>query len=300
VDRNGKEEPIAAEANSYMYPRISPDGTRLALTVWAGREADIWIWDLARETMTRLTFVPGEDSWPIWTPDSKRIVYRSSRGGGGFDVNVKAADGTGEIEKLFSFPDYPGPFSWAKDGKTLLSWDLTSSPLQTDISMFSVEGDHARVPLLHATYNEDHPQISPDGQWMAYASNESGRNEVYVRPFPEVNKGQLRVSIGGGYGPLWSPDGRELFYRNGESVLAVSVKTNPSFQYGKPKVLFQGIYFYEFVGQAALPYWDISPDGKRFLMLKPYADTSPAAGGPRKINIVLNWLEELKQHVPVK
>ena len=165
--------------------------------------------------------------------------------------------------------------------------------------MLSMEGDHARKPLLQEKYDEVQPEISHDGRWMAYTSNESGATEVYVRPFPEVNKGKWQASTGGGDSPLWSPDGRELFYLNGDAVMAASVQTDPSFNLvGTPKVLFRGKY----VG--ALPAggtpWDISPDGKRFLMMKESGSTPLAGGGPRKINIVLNWTEELKQRVPVK
>jgi len=300
VGRDGKETPISAVPNEYNYPaRISPDGTRLALSIVTGENSSIWIWDFFRETMTRLTFDEGENAWPLWTPDSKQIVYRSARDHIHYDIKRKAADGAGEVEKLGSLPNLPGPFAWSKDGEMILSWDLTISPLQTDITTFSFEGDHAQKPLLQSKYNEDHPQISRDGRWMAYASNESGQNEVYMRRFPEVNKGRWQVSTSGGNGPLWSPDGRELYYRNGDSVIAVSVETEPVFKAGKPRELFRGSYYTENVGQAALPMWDISPDGKRFLMMKEIS--SPSTGeSPRKINVVVNWFEELKQRVPTK
>jgi Tol biopolymer transport system component len=304
VNREGKEQPLSAPVNSYGFPsnsapRISPDGTRVALTFSIGANENIWIWDFAHESMTRLTFDEGEDGWPLWSPDSKRIVYRSRD----HEINRRAADGSGEVEKLGSLPDsgldIPGPFSWSRDGKTLLSWDLILSPLHTDIGSISLEGGLSRKPLLQEKYNKDHPQVSPDGRWLAYASNESGHNEVYVRSFPEVNKGRWQISMDGGNGPLWSPNGRELFYRNGDSVMAVSVETEPTFKPGKPKMLFRGTYFSDNIGQAVLPRWDISPDGKRFLMMKESGQTS-TGGAPRKINIVLNWLEELKARVPTK
>jgi dipeptidyl aminopeptidase/acylaminoacyl peptidase len=169
------------------------------------------------------------------------------------------------------------------------------------IGMISAEGDHPRKTLLQQGSMEIQPKISPDGRCMAYTSSESGRNEIYVRPFPEVNKGRWQVSTSGGDSPLWSRDGRELFYLNGDAVMAVSVKTEPSFDIvGTPQVLFRGMYV------SAAPDngtpWDISTDGKRFLMIKPPASTSaaPAAAGPRRINIVVNWFEELKQQVPLK
>jgi serine/threonine protein kinase len=304
VNRQGKEEPLAAAPNEYSLFKISPDGTRVALTVGTSPNQDIWIWDVVRESMTRLTFDERDDSVPLWTPDGKRIVYSSLREAGTpGGIFWKAADGTGEVEKLAPAPNRGiYPFSRSKDGKTLALWEVTLAPLQTDIGMLSMEGDHARKPLLQEKYNEDYPQISPDGRWLAYASNESGKYEVYVRSFPDVNKGgRWQISTNGGDSPLWSPDGRELFYRNGDSFMAVEVETDPAFRPAKPKVLFKGTYF-----STGAPFdftlWDISPDGRRFLMMKPPAWTgaAPTTAGPRKINIVLNWFEELKQRVPGK
>ena len=200
----------------------------------------------------------------------------------------------GKIEKLGSVPDLePYPHSWSKDEKALVAFENTMAPTyQANIGMISMEGDHARKPLLNAKHNEMEPQISPDGQWMAYQSNESGKDEVYVRPFPDVSRGQWQVSTNGGDSPLWSPDGQELFYRSGESFIAVDIETEPVFKRGKSQVLFNGRYSSS-IDFFAYVYWDIHPDGKRFLMLK-----ASAAVSPRKINIVLNWLEELRQRVP--
>jgi serine/threonine-protein kinase len=155
-----------------------------------------------------------------------------------------------------------------------------------------MEGDHARKPLLQEKDWEKDPRISHDGRWMAYASNESGKYEVYVRPFPDVNKGKWRVSTGGGNTPLWSPDDRELFYRSGDAAMAAPVETEPTFKSGTPTVLFHAT-FPGVIGidMTDFAYWDIHPDGKRFLMLK-------NAEAPRKINVVVNWTEELKQRVP--
>ena len=170
------------------------------------------------------------------------------------------------------------------------------TPGNGDIGLISMEGDHVRKPLLQEKYQEKDPRISPDGRWMAYASNESGKHEVYVRPFPDVNTSRWPVSTSGGNTPLWSPNGRELFYCVGDEVMAVPVETEPTFKAGKPTVLFRRTHIrstgLDFTNTT---YWDISPDGKRFLMLK-----DAVAGGSRKINIVMNWFEELKQKVPTK
>ena len=305
VDRNGKEEPLAAApSDAYRAFRISPDGTRVALTLDNGSKSDIWIWDLLRETGTRLTFDEGSE-YPLWTLDGKRIAFSSSRRGMVLgDVYWKAADGTGEEERLGTVPSRSlYPWSWSRDGKTLVLMDQTVRSeaagflAVSHIGSLSIEGDRKWKPLLQLQFYEGHPQISPNGQWMAYTSRESvgSQPEVYVRPFPDLGEGKWQISTGGGQNPLWSHDGRELFYRAGDSVFAVDVQTaEPTFKYGKPKLLFQGAYIA--IGHG----WDLSKDGKRFLMLKRAETTPSAAEGPRRINVVLNWLEELKQRVPTK
>jgi serine/threonine-protein kinase len=296
VNREGKEESLSPPPNKYLSFRISPDGKRVALQA-ATPKHDIWIWDIVRETMTRLTLNEGANTDPLWTLDGKRIVYTSSRENifGMGDIYWKAADGTGEVEKLASSPGRGlFPRSWSRDGKNLVLWEWTLSPMQSDIGLLSMEGDHVRKPLFQENYWKKDPRISHDGKWMAYASSESGKYEVYVRPFPDVNKGKWQVSTSGGNSPLWSSDDRELFYRSGDEAMAVPVETEPDFKPGKATVLFRGTFpGYPGVDSPDFTYWDISPDGKRFLMLKP-----SAAEARRKINIVLNWLEELKQRVP--
>jgi dipeptidyl aminopeptidase/acylaminoacyl peptidase len=165
----------------------------------------------------------------------------------------------------------------------------------------SVEGDRTKKLLLHEKYAEMDPQISPDGRWMAYASDESGRFEIYVRPYPEVKGGKWQVSTSGGIWPLWSRDGRELFYRSGNAFMAVWVKTGPTFSLETPRMMFRGTYAF-FPTIPNVSNWEISPDGKRFLMIKSSASSGSAseAPEPRKITIVLNWFEELKQRVRVK
>jgi Tol biopolymer transport system component len=168
-----------------------------------------------------------------------------------------------------------------------------------------MEGDHALKPVLQEDYAEQVPRISPDGRWMAYYSDESNPNadrNIYVRSFPDVNKGHWQISTNGGSSPLWSPDGRELFYiGDDDAAMAVSVKTDPTFSIvGTPRMLFNGGAYVTNQG-GEYPPWDISPDGKRFVMIKrppSKADVS-AAEEPRKIIIVANWFEELKQRVPV-
>jgi serine/threonine-protein kinase len=299
VDRKGKEEPLSATPNNYREPRISPDGTKVALTILGGEKQDVWIWDLVREAMPRLTFNEGSIC-ALWTPDGKRIAFAKRGAGRASVVYWKAADGTGEEEKLGSAPNRLNlPWSWSGDGHTLALFEVSlSGQMGYDIGTLSMKGNHEWKPLLNQKHGEVQPKISPDGKWIAYASSESGKLEIYVRPFPEVNKGRWQVSTSGGNTPLWSPSGRELFYLNEDAVMRVPVESGPAFNAGKPETLFRGAYvrFSALDGQP----WDINPDGKRFLMIKEPAAVASAGGGPSKINIVINWFEELKQRVPVK
>jgi len=310
VGRDGNEEPIEAEADGYYHPRISPDGTQIASSITNGQTADIWIWHLVRKTKTRLTFNTADDLMPLWTPDGKRIAFYSQRETG-MGAYWKAADGTGKTEPISPLSgaiQAQIPSSWADNGKTMVIADITADSLSGislniipfDIAALSMEGDEDRRLLLHEKYSEVQPRVSPDGSWLAYTSDESGRNQIYVRPFPDVEEGRWQISTDGGDSPLWAPDGGELFYRSADAVMAVSVETEPAFSFETPVTLFQG----EYVGAsfALLRFemnpWDISPDGKRFLMMKGNQISTTETISPRRINIILNWFEELKDRVP--
>ncbi len=300
VDRKGIEEPIKAAPQMYRYPKISPDGKKVAFAIPRDQGSDLWIYDLARETPTRLTFEDGYHLQPIWTPDGKRIVYGSRpTNKDRYSVYWKATDGTGKSELIGSSQDRSlMPWSFSRDGKTLAMTEVAAGQ-NLDIGILSMEANYTIKLLLQEQYTEMQPKISPDGRWMAYASYESGgRAEIYVRPFPEVEGGRWQVSSNGGETPLWSPNGREIFYRKDDAVMAASVETEGSFKSGKPEFLFRGPYVV--LGANEGHPWDISADGKRFLMMKGAGSASSTTGGPRKINIVLNWFEELKQRVPSK
>jgi len=297
VNHDGKEEPLSAPPKAYWNFSVSPDGKRVALHVISPKH-DVWIWEIVGKTLTPLTLDEGADSLnPLWTLDGKRIVYTSSHENAWFgDLYWRAADGTGKAEMLASSPDRGlFPWSWSHDGKTLVLWEGTRSPRQSDIGLLSMVGDHARQPLLHEKYNETNPRVSPDGRWMAYVSDQTGSSEVYVRPFPNVNDGMWKVSTGGGYAPLWSRNSREVYYLSGDAAWSVPVETEPTFKPGRSRVLFHGA-FPGRTGEVTtdITTWNIGLDG-RFLMMK-----DDVAEAPRKINIVLHWLEELKQRVPVK
>ena len=293
VDREGREEPLAAETRRYFDPRISPDGSRVAADIWEADNEDVWIYDLRRQTSTRLTFDQANDEdRPVWTPDGLRVVFTSTRDGGNINLFWKAADGTGQVERLTTSANFQIPSFFSPDGKSLVFSELNPET-GWDLAVLSMEGDPTAKPLLQTPFREDRPAISPDGRWMAYRSDESGRFEVYVRPFPNVADGKWQISREGGTSPLWGPGGRELFYRRGQAMMRARIQTEPTFSHRRPEELFTGEY------SAAIFYgrsYDISPDGQRFLMLKPaeLAEQTSAS----QIIVVQNWFEELKRLVP--
>jgi serine/threonine-protein kinase len=283
VDRKGQEELLAAEPQGYQSPRISPDGSRLAITISESGGSDVWIYDLEGEILTRFTFDPAVDHFPVWTPDGQRIVFDSSRAGAGHNLFWKAADGTGQVERLTTSPNYQMADSFSPDGKRLVFREVAEP---RDLQLLSMEDERTSQPLIQSQFNDTRGRISPNGHWIAYESDESGRQEIHVRPFPNVEEGKWQISSDGGQTPVWGPNGQELFYRNGEAMMVVNIQTEPTFTAGSPVVLFTGRYTSTLVVN-----YDISPDGQRFLMIK-------EEEGPGQINVVLNWFEELKRLVP--
>ena len=288
VDRQGQEEPLGAPPRVYNYPRLSPDGTRVALDLW-DQEDDIWIWDLRRETLTRLTFDSGIDRFPVWAPDSTRVVFIS---GAPLGLSWKAADGTGAVERLTESAGNQFGHSFSPDGESLVLSE-TESETGQDLRVLSLAGDRGIETLVATEFEEWNGEISPDGRWMAYQSNQSGRTEVYVRPFPNVDDGLWQISTSGGTRPLWASDGRELFYRRGPALMTVPVQTEPGFTPGTPEVVFESDD-YPSVGNGR--DYDVSADGQRFLMLTPAGGAEDA--GPPQIILVQNWFEELRRLVP--
>ena len=293
VDRDGREEALAAEPRAYRYPRISPDGSQVALDV-RDQEEDIWIWDFARETLRRLTFDPGNDLYPTWTPDGERLAFSSARGGNQ-NLFSKAADGTGTVERLTESENLQHAHFFSPDGKQLVYRELYPQT-GSDFGVRLMDGDGSLTPLLVTEFNERNAEISPDGRWLAYESDASGQYEIFVRPFPNVDEGQLQISTGGGTEPLWTQDGSELFYLDsGGQLTAVSVRIDPSLDFGNAEVVLEESYLSAAPGATGRTY-DVSPNGERFLRIKEGGageQTSPA-----ELILVQNWLEELKRLVP--
>ena len=291
VDREGREEPLETGPRTYTNPRISPDGTRVALDV-RDQEFDIWIWDFTRETLTRLTFDPQGDSYPAWTPDGQRVAFASVRDGAQH-LFWKAADGTGSVEQLAAGENGQLSPAFSPDGAQLVFRE-NHPETGSDLRVLSMDGTGEAEPLLVTEFDERNAELSPDGRWMAYESNASGAPEIYVRPFPDVDAGRWQVSTDGGRQPLWGPDGRELFFRTTAEALArVSVQPGTSFVAGNPAVVFEGSYF---VGGGGRTY-DISPDGQRFLMIKQGGQATDSAA-QNQIIMVENWFTELERLVP--
>jgi eukaryotic-like serine/threonine-protein kinase len=283
VSRDGKEQPLAAPPRAYGWPRISPDGRKVTVA----QDGQIWVYELARDTMTRFTFEGSNNFAPVWTPDGSRIAFQSNNDGPS-SVFWQKADGSGGMEKLTGSEYTRFPKSWSADGQ-LLSFGEINPTTGYDIWVLDMK-DRKAVPFLRTPFYEV-GVFSPDGRWMAYTSNESGRDEVYVQPYPGPG-GKWQISTDSGMDVRWTANGRELTYRNGDKMMAADIATQPAFSAGKPRMLFEGPYVPP--SQLASLY-DVSGDGQRFLMLKP-AESAEAA--PTQINIVLNWFEELKQKVP--
>jgi serine/threonine protein kinase len=286
VDRDGTEEVSPAPVRGYGYPRISPDGRH----VTAGIDNDVWVYDTARDTLTRLTFQGGARGLlgnPIWNPDGKRIVYRSMNGQGSKIFSLPA-DGSSGSEELVSGRRLDVN-SFSADGQ-LMAYTDTGANTGLDIFVLHV-ADRKSEPFLQTPANEAAPSLSPDGHWLVYVSDESGRNEIYIQPYPGPG-GKSQISTEGGNEPVWNPNGRELFYRSGTALMSVDISTRPTLSVGKPKKLFAGSYDRTNV---AHPYYDVSPDGKRFLMIRP---SGQGLSTLTQIILVQNFFEELKRLAP--
>lgn len=298
VDRHGRRDPLPADALPYSHARVSPEGTRVAVEVIGRDGTDIHILDLTRKALTRLTSSSSHGRFPFWTTDSQRLVFYSDAGGGG--LYSMAADGTGAPRRLTTSRALQIPYSWADRGRTLLFEQRSTDQLMsTDIYALPLDGEPTPTPtpLLRTPEIEAEPTLSPDARWLAYTGGDNISQDVYVRPFPQVDAARWRISTDGGDSPIWSRDGKQLFFIGEGRAMSVPIETAPAFRAGAPTTMFDLPPFYR--SRARIGHeWDIAPDSKRFLIVNPGEVTAERAGS--QIVVVLNWYDELKRLAPAK
>ena len=287
VDRNGRETRVDLPPRAYTYPRVSPSGDRVALDI-RDEDQDIWVWDLGRSGLRRITFGRGRDQFPVWTPDERYLV--SNTGGG--RILRQRTDGTGAQEELITSDDLIFSNSVSPDG-TFLTFRQDSRTNGHDVMVLSFDGGGPPRPLIQSGADELNAEISPDGRWVAFQSNESGRYEIYVRPFPDADAGRWQVSHDGGREPLWSRDGAELFFVSprGTLMAAEAEPGDTAFAAGEETELFGGRFFVSNSINLGRTY-DVSTDGKRFLMIK------PEVGAPPSLSVTQDWFRELARLAP--
>jgi len=293
VDRRGGTTKLIDEAGSYANPRLSPDGKRLSLTVLKDGNFDIWVYDLERGVPTRLTFHDAPETEQVWSPDGRFLVFSSGRAGAD-NLYRKRADGSGEEERLTTSDAPMWPNAWSSDGRTIAITAQGPSG-NFDVTMLSL-ADKKMEPLVNSNFRESDPSISPDGRWFAYSSSESGRLEVYVRPYPS-GAGRWQVSDNGGAFPRWSGSGRELFYRVDDGLMSASIEgVGDSLRTGKPTRLFTGAFRGGATGIAiggnTFADYDVSANGQRFVMF-PASDSDSTSRGI--VTLVTPWFDELKR-----
>jgi eukaryotic-like serine/threonine-protein kinase len=289
VDRQGRAQPLPAEPSFYGSPRLSPDGTRVAIEALN----DIWVGALGDKTLSRVTF-RGVNQFPVWAPDGRHLAFCAPQGSALrlFWTDVETG---GEPEPLSREGSVQFPGSWTPDGKALayaeLVGDTGGPPTRFDICLLRPGGAPSRSVLVHTQFMEDQPKFSPDGQVLAYVSDEAGQLQVYLTPFPGDGR-RVRVSADGGTEPVWSRRGGELFYRNGRQYFSVPVTTGEPIRVGRPSLLFEG----DFVVASLTPgnpSYDAAPDGQHFIMVARAGDTPR----PVRLEVILGWTQALEQRL---
>ena len=277
---------MLAEQLQLESPRISPDGRRIALASTEQRTPDIRVFDIAGGTMSRLTF-DGTNRYPSWTPDGKRIAFTTNRAGSqANDLYWTAADGSGEASVLFGGIGNQWEIEFTPDMRQAAVRTVGASGGR-DILVLAMDSTRRTRTWLATPFEERAQALSPDGRWLAYVSNESSRDEIYVRAFPEAT-GRWQVSAAGGQEPRWSPRGNELFYRNDDTLVSVTVSTRPTFSVGARRAVLTEPY----IGDPNHAYYDVHPDNQRFIMVK---------GGLERSSMIvtINFFDELRRRAIV-
>jgi eukaryotic-like serine/threonine-protein kinase len=286
-DRSGRLEPLPFPDGQYESPALSPDGKRLAITKFDQAGSDLWIYDIEREALSKLTF-SGDADYAVWSADGTRLAFSS---GSPSNVVSVVADGSEPPERLTTHDDLHIPTSWSADGLVLAvnEWNRGNGGLY-----FLPMRDGATLePFLDSTFTEREARFSPDDRWIAYRSGESGRDEVYVRSYPD-GAGRQQISTNGGAQPVWNPKGGELFYKEGDRMMVVDVQTGKTFRASKPRVLYESRFPERTPGDPAR--FAVTPDGERFLVTVPAEDASRKS----RFQVVVNWFDELRERVPVE
>jgi serine/threonine-protein kinase len=291
VNRDGAKKALPIPASSYDTPRVSPDGKHVSVGIQDSNEFNLWVYDLDSNTSIRRLTFGGKNQAAEWTPDGKRLVFRSDRDGEG--LYWQSADGSGTAERLSTAEkgQYHAPLAWTPDKKKVIFY-LNRTTNSGEFWALSPDGDRKPTQFVATPANVHRLNFSPDGRWMAYGSNEENRYEVYVQPFPPTGA-KYKITKTGGDSPLWTPDGRQLIFESNRRLAFVDVQTQSGFTFSEPKSLPIDV-----VNTQGRPY-DITPDGKQFLVMQRPRDVEPEKV-KLQINMVLNWFEELKQRVPVR
>ena len=287
VDKKGDTELILSNGKDLDYPRVSPSGNRIALTVFDGPNSDLWILETERNTLSRLTSHPGEDFGPVWHPNEKWLAFSSeiaqSEGEEGPGIALLEINSDRPPERYLLSPGFgywEFPLSWSRDGSHIL-FAATTGSLNHHLEVMDFEKKERSV-WYDSDMREGGAVISPDKQWVAYMSNSSGRDEIYIRQFNGEGR-FIQVSVEGGSEPVWSPDGKQIFYRIYDKMMSVAITNNNPIQLSKPVLLFEKPFKHVDYGGLQANY-DISPDGERFVMIQNTSESKP-----RVINVILNW-----------
>ena len=290
VDRSGKAEPLPLPPASYLYPRLSPDGRYLAVEI-EGPNHDVYVYDFARSVLTKVT-TDGQSHAPVWTPDAKRLAFRSWQAGG-MTMWMMPADRSAGAVRLDPSGIRQSPVAFSPDGR-FLAFGQKDPQTGDDAWVLPLEGGPQPKPVARSRYGEGSAKFSPDGRWVAYASDESGRAEVYVQAFPGPGP-KVQISNAGGFDPVWPRSGGELYYRSGKKMMAASISLSPELRASAPRLLWEGNYSDGVGSSCGMPgvsssNYDITPDGQRFLMVR---DEDLSVVGTRVV-VILNWAEELR------